>query len=101
MKSFIKKALSLVLVAAIMLGLLSISASAYYACNHTEITSRNDSNINTIFSLIDSQAFSSDSSRNSAKDKISYLLYDTKFNPFDRNSARMRASVTCSSEVSE
>ncbi|MBR5490297.1 MAG: InlB B-repeat-containing protein, partial [Oscillospiraceae bacterium] len=85
MKSFIKKAFSLVLVAAIMLGLLSISASAYYACNHTEITSRNDSNINTIFSLIDSQAFSSDSSRNSAKDKISYLLYDTKFNPFDRN----------------
>jgi len=85
MKSAVKRILSLVLVIAIIAGFCGISASAYYSCKHTEIKSRNDANLNTIFTLIDSQAFSSDSARNSAKERVSHLLYDSKFNPFDRN----------------
>ncbi len=83
MKNIIKRLFALVLVVAIMAGMAPM-ASAYYSCKHTQITSASDSRVSTMLAAIDSQAFKNDTSRNNGKARVEYLLFDSKYNPFDQ-----------------
>lgn len=83
MKNIFKRMFALVLVLAMMAGMAPM-ASAYYSCKHSQISSRSDSRVATMLAAIDSQAFKNDTSRNNGKARLEYLLFDSKYNPFDK-----------------